>query len=97
MNLLLTSSGITTPTIADALTTLLGKPITESNALVVPTALYPFPGGATLAGRMIRGLSKSPLCNLGWNELGVLELSMLPSIDEPVSYTHLTLPTIYSV
>ena len=68
--------------IADSLTALLGKPIEKSNALVVPTALYPFRGGATLAGRMIRGQSKSPLCNFGRNELGVLELSMLPSIDE---------------
>ena len=46
MKLLLTSSGISNPSIKDVLVGLLGKPIAESSALVVPTAIYPFPGGA---------------------------------------------------
>ena len=46
MKLLLTSSGITNPSILNALVDLLGKPIAESSALIIPTALYPFPGGA---------------------------------------------------
>jgi dipeptidase E len=84
MKLLLTSSGISNPSIRDALTGLLGKPIAESNALFVPTAIYPFPGGAGNAFRAISGNAKSPLCDLGWKSLGVLELTALPSIDEEV-------------
>ena len=43
MKLLLTSSGISNPSIEDALVGLLGKPIAESSALIIPTAIYPFP------------------------------------------------------
>jgi dipeptidase E len=84
MKLLLTSSGISNPSIHDALVGLLGKSITESSALFVPTAIYPFPGGAGNAFRAISGNAKSPLCDLGWKSLGVLELTALPSIDEEV-------------
>ena len=45
MKLLLTSSGISNPSINDALVGLLGKPVAESSALFVPTAIYPFPDG----------------------------------------------------
>jgi dipeptidase E len=78
---LLTSAGIKNPSIHDALVDLLGKPIGESSALVIPTAIYPFPGGAGMAAQLIRGVAKSPLCELGWRSLGVLELSALPSIE----------------
>jgi dipeptidase E len=84
MRLLLTSSGIRNPSINEALVDLLGKPISESRALVIPTAMYPFPGGADMACQMIRGLTKSPLCELGWQTLGVLELTALPTIGEDV-------------
>ena len=56
MKLLLTSSGISNPSIKHALVDLLGKPIAESGALCIPTAIYPFPGGPEMACRMIRGL-----------------------------------------
>jgi dipeptidase E len=82
MRLLLTSSGITNGSIQDALVDLLGKPIAESNALFVPTAIYPFPGGPYMAYRAICGKGTSPLCDLSWKSLGVLELTALPSIDE---------------
>jgi len=82
MNALLTSSGIKNPSIHDALVDLLGKPIADANALVIPTAIYPFPGGAVGAWRAISGASRSPLCDLAWRSLGVLELSVLPSIAE---------------
>jgi len=82
MKLPLTSSGIKNATIHDALVGLLGKPIAESTALFVPTALYPFPGGPEMAWRAITGSSPSPLCGLGWKSLGILELTALPSIDE---------------
>jgi dipeptidase E len=82
MRALLTSSGIKNRSIHDALVGLLGKPIAESSALVIPTALYPFPGGPGMAWRAICGKGPSPLCELGWNSLGVLELTALPSIDD---------------
>jgi len=84
VKLLLTSSGISNPSIHDVLVDLLGKPIAESSALVVPTAIYPFPGGAGQAFKAISGNSKSPLAQLGWKSLGVLELTALPSIDKEV-------------
>lgn len=82
MKLLLTSSGIANTSIHDALVGLLGKPVEEASALVIPTAIYPFPGGAGHAWEAISGRSKSPFAGLGWKSLGVLELSVLPSIDE---------------
>lgn len=82
MRLLLTSAGIKNTSIHDALVDLLGKPIAESSALIIPTAIYPFPGGAGMAYRAIRGIAASPLCELGWKSLGVLELTSLPSIDD---------------
>lgn len=80
MKFLLTSSGISNASIRNALTGLLGKPIAESSALFIPTAIYPFPGGANRAWQAISGKAKSPLCELGWKTLGVLELTALPSI-----------------
>ena len=82
MRFLLTSGGITNTSIHDALVDLLGKPVAESSALCIPTAIYAFPGGAASAYRLITGSAASPLCGLGWRSLGVLELTALPSIDE---------------
>jgi dipeptidase E len=81
MKFLLTSGGVSNTSIHNALEELLGKPIAESSALCIPTAIYPFPGGAAMAARLIRGVAKSPLCELGWKSLGVLELTALPSIE----------------
>jgi dipeptidase E len=82
MKFLLTSAGISNTSIHDALVDLLGKPIAESNALCIPTAAYAMPGGAGAAWRLINGRATTPLCELGWKSLGVLELTALPSIDE---------------
>src|SRR5580658_10991940 len=82
MRLLLTSAGISNPSIHNALVDLLGKPIAESSALCIPTAIYPFRGGATGAYRFISGTAASPLCELGWKSLGVPELTALPSVDK---------------
>jgi dipeptidase E len=81
MKLLLTSAGIKNPSINGALLDLLGKPIAESNALCIPTATYPM-GGAASAWRFITGRATTPMCELGWKSLGVLELTALPSIDD---------------
>jgi dipeptidase E len=80
MKYLLTSSGITNPSIHTALIDLLGKPIAESSALCIPTAIYPFPGGPSMAYRFISGATANPMSGLGWKSLGVLELTALPSI-----------------
>ena len=82
MKLLLTSAGIKNASIHDALLDLLGKPIADCHALCIPTALYGHPMG-TPAGalRFIAGKGSTPMCELGWKSLGVLELTALPSID----------------
>ena len=83
MKLLLTSAGITNKSIYDALVDLLGKPIAESTALCIPTAIYAIPGGAARAWRFISGQEPiCPMCELGWKSLGVLELTALPTIDK---------------
>jgi dipeptidase E len=83
MRLLLTSAGITNASIQDALVDLLGKPIAESSALCIPTAIYAKPGGAGRAWNFISGQEpRCPMTELGWKSVGVLELSALPSLDE---------------
>jgi dipeptidase E len=79
---LLTSGGIRNGSVHDALVGLLGKPIAESHALVVPTGVLPFPGGPGAVWRAVTGKAPSPLCELGWGSLGVLELTALPHLDE---------------
>jgi dipeptidase E len=84
VKLLLTSSGISNPSIRGALVELLGQPIADSTALVVPTSILPFTRGPEMAARLIRGEVRTPLTDLGWRSLGVLELTALPSIDKDV-------------
>jgi dipeptidase E len=83
MRLLLTSAGVRNPSIQDALVELLGKPIAESDALCVPTALYGHPmAGPHQAWRCISGQEPgTPTVGLGWKSVGVLELTALPSLD----------------
>ncbi len=83
MRFLLTSAGIKNTSIQDALVDLLGKPIAESSALCIPTAAYGHPmAGPGAAWRFISGrATATPMCELGWKSLGVLELTALPSID----------------
>jgi dipeptidase E len=84
IKLLLTSSGIANKTIADALEQLLGKSIGESNALFVPTGVYPFPGGPNYAWWPIAGKMKGSLVDIGWKTMGLLELTALPSIRKEI-------------
>ena len=81
MKLLLTSAGIKNASIHDALVDLLGKPIAASSALCIPTASY---GHHNFGGawRFITGRATTPMCELGWKSLGVLELTALPNLDE---------------
>lgn len=78
MKFLLTSAGIRNTSIRNALADLLGKPIAESSALFIPTGSYGF--GLYGAYRQIHGLARTPLLELGWNSLGLLELTALPSM-----------------
>ncbi len=82
MKLLLTSAGISNPSIQSALVDLLGKPIADSDALFIPTAIYAINGGAEIARKVICGSIGDPFCDLGWKSLGILELSALPSLKE---------------
>lgn len=84
MKLLLTSNGISNKSIHDALTDLLGKPIEASNALFIPTAIYPHLHGGRMALQAIRGNTKSPFTGLDWKTLEVFELTALPSIKREI-------------
>jgi dipeptidase E len=82
---LLSSAGIKNASIENALVDLLGKPIAESSALCIPTAMYghPMVGPGARVWEFISGREPNcPMCELGWKSLGVLELTALPSIDE---------------
>jgi len=82
LKLLLTSAGIRNPSIHHALLEMLGKPIAECSALCIPTANHAQRGGAYNAWRFTCGLEpETPMVELGWKSMGVLELTALPSID----------------
>ncbi|WP_340539797.1 Type 1 glutamine amidotransferase-like domain-containing protein [Nocardioides sp. GXZ039] len=84
MKLLLTSGGVTNASIRDTLVELLGKPIADSTALCIPTAMYghPWNGPGEKVWRFISGQEPgNPMVDLGWKSMGILELTALPSID----------------
>lgn len=81
MRLLLTSGGVSAPTIEAALVDLLGKPIAESSALVIPSAEWGHPACTPQsAWRFVTGQSPAPMADLGWASLGLLELTALPGM-----------------
>jgi len=84
LRLLLTSGGVTNASIREALVDLLGKPIADSRALCIPTAMYghPWVGPGEKVWQFISGESDNPMVDLGWKSMGVLELTALPSLDE---------------
>ena len=67
MKLLLTSAGVRNTSIKNALVDLLGKPIADSSALCIPTAMYGHPNVGPGEGvwRFISGQSDNPMCELG--------------------------------
>jgi dipeptidase E len=82
VKLLLTSAGIKNESINAAMLDLLGKPIADCNALCIPTASWGHaPGGIRGAYRFITGQATTPMCELGWKSMGVLELTALPTLD----------------
>lgn len=84
MKLLLTSAGVRNPSIHEALVELLGKPVAECDALCIPTAGYGHPmGSPSGAWRFVAGQEpRTPMCELGWKSIGLLELTALPSIGD---------------
>lgn len=82
MKLLLTSGGVTNPSIRAALDHLLSKPVAQSHALVIPTAQWGHPmcGPTSVQGLVAAGERSPYLSGLGWASVGVLELTVLPSI-----------------
>jgi dipeptidase E len=84
LKLLLTSAGVQNKSIETALVELLGKPIAESSALCIPTAMYAHPAVGPGAGpwRFISGNTENRMVDLGWSSMGILELTALPSLDE---------------
>jgi dipeptidase E len=82
VKLLLTSGGITNPSIEQALIDLLGKPIADTKALCIPTAQWGHPrcGPVSVRGS-ISGLPPwGGMSAMPWKSLGVLELTALPTI-----------------
>ena len=83
MKLLLTSAGIRNASIREALVDHLGKPVADSDALCIPTASYGHPMVTPVgAWQFISGREPAtPMCELGWKSVGVLELTALPTMD----------------
>ncbi|MBI1255899.1 MAG: peptidase E [Chloroflexi bacterium] len=80
---LLASAGIINTSIRNALLDLLGKPIAECSALCIPTASYAQSNGAERAWVFISGQEpRTPMIELGWKSMGVLELTALPSVGQ---------------
>jgi dipeptidase E len=82
VKLLLTSGGVTNPSIHAALVQLLGKPISECHALCIPTAQWGHPqcGPASVRGLLAAEARWRHLSGLGWASLGALELTALPTV-----------------
>jgi len=82
VQLLLTSGGVTNPSIRAALDRLLSRPLAECRALVVPTAQWGHPlcGPGSVRGLVAAEPGFEHLTGLGWASLGVLELTALPTI-----------------
>ena len=83
MKLLLTSGGVTNPSIHAALVDLLGKPIAECHALCIPTAQWGHPmcGPSSVRGFVAAAEPEGRhMTGLGWASVGVLELTALPTI-----------------
>lgn len=80
MKYLLTSAGVKNPSIHNALLKLLGKPIAEASALCISTSSYAIPNGHLRAWEFFTGQATTPMTELGWKSMGVLELTALPSI-----------------
>src|SRR5678815_5585576 len=82
LKFLLTSGGVTNPSIHSTLVQLIGKPIAECHALCVPSAQWGHPmcGPTSVRGFVAAEPDWQHHTGLGWASLGVLELTALPTI-----------------
>ena len=86
MKLLLTSAGVNNLSIHEALVELLAQPIAQSSALAIPIAGYGHPHVTPpRAYEFLTGQASTPMCELGWKSVGVLELTALPSNTLPAA------------
>jgi dipeptidase E len=84
VKLLLTSGGVTNPSIHRALVDLLGKPVRDSAALCIPTAQWGHPmcGPSSVRGFVSGEPPWGGMTSMDWKSQGVLELTALRSIGE---------------
>jgi dipeptidase E len=75
VKLLLTSAGLSNAAIRGALEQLLGKPLSRSRAVYIPTAIHAVPDGVEYGWEMQRSLLPAE-----WGGFGILELTALPSL-----------------
>jgi dipeptidase E len=82
VRLLLTSGGITNPSIQRALVDQLGKPISDAKALCIPTAQWGHPmcGPVSVAGFVSGEPPSGGMTSLQWKSVGVLELTALGTV-----------------
>ena len=80
MKLLLTSGGVTNPSIEAALVDLLDKPVAECHALCVPTAQWGHPMCGPLGARRFVAGGPDDMTSLGWASVGLLEVSALSTV-----------------
>lgn len=84
MRLLLTSGGFTNSKIVNAFVELLGKSIEDSTVLCITSASYTFSRGPFMAYEFLTGKTGTPMCNLEFKEVGVLEVTALPHIADHI-------------
>lgn len=84
MKLLLTSGGVTNDSIRASLERMLGKPTSDSSALVIPTAQWghPYCSPESVWRSIADPSPDATLTGLGWKSVGVLELTALPTIGQ---------------
>jgi dipeptidase E len=80
MKLLLTSGGITNPSIRARLVELLGKPIEEATALAIPTGTYGHRSCTPETTYNFVTDAHDMMCGQGWKSVGILELTALPTV-----------------
>jgi dipeptidase E len=75
VKLLLTSAGISNDAIRRALEELLAKPLSQSRAVYVPTAIHAVPDGVEYGWEMQQSVVPAE-----WANFGILELTALPNL-----------------
>jgi dipeptidase E len=85
MKLLLTSAGLTNPTLAQTLRDMLPKPTSESIITVIPTAHNPEPGDKSW---VLQEDFVQPY-QLGWKQFNIIDLAAMYSLDKSLWWPQL--------